>query len=135
MRHLRPYGLNELRIAVYLRDGRACVYCRRDLSRADTREITVDHVRPARSRGNYYEGNLVLACRRCNSSRGKLRLSLFASPAALARIRRQLKKDMAPYLEYVRRTALSLLPLEKLSHDISIYRPPRCAGRRTGRRS
>jgi 5-methylcytosine-specific restriction endonuclease McrA len=50
-----------------LRDGPACLWCGREVWR---RDLTVEHLLP-RSRGGSGEGrNVVLACRRCNRSRG-----------------------------------------------------------------
>ncbi len=48
--------------AKWQRQGKPCAYCG---SRADT----IDHVLPLVRGGTNYEGNLVPACRRCNSSK------------------------------------------------------------------
>jgi 5-methylcytosine-specific restriction endonuclease McrA len=49
------------------RDGPACVWCGRELWRAD---LTAEHLLP-RSRGGHATlENLVVACRRCNRARG-----------------------------------------------------------------
>lgn len=58
----------EKRLAIYLRDGLACVYC--GLSVEDGTSLTLDHLTPFSSGGRHHAENLVTACFRCNSSRG-----------------------------------------------------------------
>ena len=55
------------RLAIYLRDGSACVYCRRDASVGAL--LTLDHVVPRNHGGGNKPHNLVTSCRSCNSSR------------------------------------------------------------------
>jgi 5-methylcytosine-specific restriction endonuclease McrA len=57
----------DLRLAVYLRDGRACVYCQRDASMGAV--LSLDHVIPVIHKGSNHPTNLVTACVNCNSSR------------------------------------------------------------------
>jgi len=56
-RHVR----NEL-LAGWMRKGRSCYYCIHPV-------MTVDHVIPLTRGGTHWEGNLVPACRSCNSSK------------------------------------------------------------------
>lgn len=49
-------------LARWLRQGRRCTYC-------DDLADTIDHVVPLVRGGTNYEGNLVPACRRCNSAK------------------------------------------------------------------
>ncbi len=60
----RDYGpaWRTLSVAVLERDGRVCHWC------GDT-ATTADHVIPRRAGGTDDLGNLVAACRRCNSGR------------------------------------------------------------------
>ena len=57
------------RLALYHRDGFACVYCgvRADRSSA---KLTLDHVTPCELGGTNAPGNLVTACLSCNSAKG-----------------------------------------------------------------
>ena len=68
----RTQGMNwirrEKRLALYLRDGLACVYCGERVE--DGAQLTLDHLRPYSKGGTNHEMNLVTACHRCNSRRG-----------------------------------------------------------------
>jgi len=52
------------REAVFERDGHTCVYC------GSTENSELDHVVPLSRGGPHCEDNLVVACRRCNASKG-----------------------------------------------------------------
>lgn len=58
------------RLAIYLRDGLACVYC--GLGIEDGVRLTLDHLVPhsTTTKPNNKTENLVTACATCNSSRG-----------------------------------------------------------------
>lgn len=56
------------RIEVIIRDKRICRYCSKEL---ELPEITIDHVKPQALGGRHDLENLVVACKRCNSSKGK----------------------------------------------------------------
>lgn len=56
----------EKRLAIYRRDGLACVYCRRS-----GLALTLDHLTPRSQGGTNDATNLVTACVRCNSRRNK----------------------------------------------------------------
>lgn len=62
----------EKRLAIYLRDRFACVYCERDLSQASPRDLTLDHLTPRSSGGSNDPSNLITACHPCNSKRRAL---------------------------------------------------------------
>lgn len=53
----------EKRLAIYHRDGFACVYCGAE------DKLTLDHLQPRELGGTHSEENLVSACVTCNSSR------------------------------------------------------------------
>lgn len=55
------------RLRVIRRDGSRCYLCGRLLAR---HEITLDHVVPLERGGPHTEGNLRVACRSCNASKG-----------------------------------------------------------------
>lgn len=48
-------------------------------------ELTLDHVQPRVRGGDHSEGNLVTACRACNTRKGHRRLSVFLHDDAVAR--------------------------------------------------
>jgi len=60
---LEPRGRTKRVLETY---GPNCVYCSREL----TQEATIDHVRCISKGGSNWIGNLLPACRRCNTSRG-----------------------------------------------------------------
>jgi 5-methylcytosine-specific restriction endonuclease McrA len=64
--------LNRNRI--FERDGYRCVYCG---ELWPVEELTVDHVEPRVRGGDHSEGNLVTACKACNTLKGHRRLSVF----------------------------------------------------------
>ena len=70
---MNRYGRNwirpEKRLALYLRDGVACVYCGRSVEAAAP--LTLDHLRPVSKGGSNDASNLVTACHDCNSARKK----------------------------------------------------------------
>jgi len=67
---------------IFLRDGYRCVYCG---ERFPTEELTLDHVQPRVRGGDRSEGNLVTACRGCNTVKGHRRLSVFLHETPSAR--------------------------------------------------
>ncbi len=71
-RNERNQGMNwirqEKRLAIYMRDGLACVYCLEGLE--DGVKLTLDHLKLYSRGGSNNESNLVTACLTCNSSRG-----------------------------------------------------------------
>jgi 5-methylcytosine-specific restriction endonuclease McrA len=70
------------RSGVFDRDGNRCVYCGEQFP-AD--ELTLDHVQPRVRGGDRSEGNLVTACKACNTLKGQRRLSEFLHEHAPAR--------------------------------------------------
>ena len=70
----------EKRLALYLRDGLACVWC--GLSVEDGAQLTLDHLKPHSKGGSNEAGNLVTCCQRCNSSRGNRSVKSFAEAVA-----------------------------------------------------
>ena len=62
------------RSGIYGRDEFRCVYCGQQFPED---ELTLDHVQPRVRGGDRSEGNLVTACRGCNTLKGHKRLSVF----------------------------------------------------------
>lgn len=58
-----------LRDRIFHRDEFRCVYCARVLP---PEELSVDHVEPRMRGGDQSGGNLVTACRPCNTAKGSL---------------------------------------------------------------
>lgn len=71
----------EKRLAIYLRDGLACVWCGAKIE--DGARFTLDHLKAHAHGGSNHESNLVTACERCNSSRGTRSLKRFAAAVAV----------------------------------------------------
>ena len=71
----------EKRLAIYLRDGLACVYCGDSVE--DGAQLTLDHVICHSAGGSNKATNLVTCCHRCNSSRGARKLSVWAKAVAV----------------------------------------------------
>jgi 5-methylcytosine-specific restriction endonuclease McrA len=62
------------RNGIFERDGYRCVYCGEQFP---AEELTLDHVQPRVRGGDRSEGNLVTACKACNTLKGQRRLSVF----------------------------------------------------------
>lgn len=77
-------GMNWLRpvkrLAIYLRDGLACVYCGHSLETGA--KLTLDHLKPYSKGGGNEATNLVTCCNRCNSARGNRSVALFTKAVA-----------------------------------------------------
>lgn len=92
------------RARIFERDEYRCVYCGERFAADD---LTIDHVESRVRGGDHSEGNLVTACKACNTKKGHRRLAEFLrdEPAARAnfqrlahhvwpRIRRVLAEDL-----------------------------------------
>ena len=99
----------DLRLAVYMRDGFACLYC------GDTLEggavFTVDHIRPRQLGGSHEADNLVTCCSYCNTEKRHLVLHVFLLhlesygrllPGTGERIAAALATPIGPFLERAR---------------------------------
>ncbi len=67
---------------IFERDQHRCVYCGEVFP---TEELTLDHVQAHVRGGDRSEGNLVSACRGCNTLKGHRRLSDFLRESEVAR--------------------------------------------------
>lgn len=70
----------ERRLALYIRDGLACVYCGDGIE--DGATLTLDHCKPNAQGGCNGNANLVTACKRCNERRGTRPVAEFARAVA-----------------------------------------------------
>lgn len=71
----------EKRLAIYMRDGLACVYCEAALE--DGTQLTLDHIVPVSKGGSNAHRNLVTACHPCNTRRGNRDVEVFAEAVAM----------------------------------------------------
>lgn len=71
----------ERRLAIYLRDGLACVYCGANIEEHGI-TLTLDHLTPYSKGGSSTSHNLVTACQKCNSSRGDRSVEEFSKVVA-----------------------------------------------------
>lgn len=69
------------RLAIYLRDGLACVYCSAGVETGVV--LTLDHLVPRIKGGSNKSSNLATACMGCNSSRGQLPWRSFVEESQL----------------------------------------------------
>jgi 5-methylcytosine-specific restriction endonuclease McrA len=67
---------------IFERDAYRCVYCGQQFP---VEELTIDHVEPSVRGGDQSDGNLVTACRACNTLKGHRRLSDFLRAEKVAR--------------------------------------------------
>lgn len=79
-RHGMNWIRQEKRLAIYMRDGMACMYC--GLSIEEGAQLSLDHIEPRSRDGSNSESNLVTSCVKCNSSRGNRPVEDFANAVA-----------------------------------------------------
>ncbi len=70
------------RLEIFARDGYRCVYCGERFAPED---LSVDHVQPRMRGGDGSGGNVVTACRGCNTAKGGQRLAHFLAGNETAR--------------------------------------------------
>ena len=106
-----PLFQTTLRAFVYHRDGGKCQYCGKRPGKDNP--LTLDHIVPRAAGGTDRPDNITTACRRCNLAKADQPVEQFLSrrPAALARIRAQLKKPLASasHLNVIIPTLIGLL--------------------------
>lgn len=80
----RTQGMNWIRknkrLAIYLRDGMACLYCGDSV--VNEVKLTLDHLKPYSKGGSNDSKNLITCCLQCNSKRGNRRVKDFAAGVA-----------------------------------------------------
>ena len=77
-----PPPPTTLRERIFARDEYRCAYCAETYPRE---ALTLDHVEPRMRGGDRSEGNLVTACRACNTRKGSLPAWAFLAEDAAAR--------------------------------------------------
>ncbi len=77
-----PGASTVKRAEIFARDGFRCVYCG-GVFEAD--ELSIDHVQPRMRGGDGSWGNVVTACRGCNTAKGGRRLAQFLAENPAAR--------------------------------------------------
>ncbi len=82
------------RLAIYARDGWECLICGLNLRGCDPRAITLDHIRPRINGGGNDSRNLYTCCQSCNSKRQDRPLAGFASPDAIKRVKRNIRRKL-----------------------------------------
>lgn len=95
----------DKRLAIYLRDDLACVWCGDGIEQGV--QLSLDHLTPHSKGGGNHESNLVTCCTRCNSKRQARTMTQFAADVAAytlqaaseikARIRRNRARKMTGY--------------------------------------
>lgn len=91
----------QKRLAIYCRDGFACLYCGAGVENCQARgfgpndpreacqvtsvQLTLDHLTPRVRGGGNREDNLITCCMACNTARGKRPWRLFATESATGR--------------------------------------------------
>lgn len=78
----------SLRERVFVRDAYRCVYCGIAFP---SEQLSLDHVQPRMRGGDNSEGNLVTACRACNTRKGSLPAWAFLA---------ELPEERANFLQY-----------------------------------
>lgn len=104
---------DEKRLAIYLRDGMACIYCGASVE-GDTR-LTLDHVKPYSKGGSNEPGNLVTCCHKCNSSRGDRALKTFVD--AVAEYTRQDAEEIQKRIRRHRARGIDVAAAKKLMEE------------------
>jgi hypothetical protein len=105
------YGMHWIRdskrIAIYLRDGLACVYCGTTLEEG---KMSVDHIRVRSRGGSNSPTNLVTACLKCNKRRGERHLDVW-----LDIVVKDINPDttVAELRKHIRNCTRRVLPIEQ----------------------
>lgn len=107
----------ERRLAIYLRDGLACVWCGASVEQ-DT-VLSLDHLQPHCKGGSNLATNLVTACKRCNDSRGARSLRAFAKSVVSYLGLRRPEQAMMDILRRVQGAVKRPLPLEEAKQLIA----------------
>lgn len=92
---------SEKRLALYLRDNLACVYCGQGIEVGI--RLTLDHLIPYIQGGSNQAENLVSCCLFCNSSRSDRNWKTFARSVATYRNRGITAKALIAHIEQTRK--------------------------------
>lgn len=112
------------RFAIYARDGFRCVHCRAATPKAyDGIGLTVDHIVPRNEGGTNEIGNLVTACKKCNSSRQDKRLPRAVERKLLLRAGKPLNRELGRVLAAIF-SKRSVIREMKETTDVQISESP-----------
>ena len=65
------YGTKEQQAAIWEKTGGNCAYCGDVLNPFEKNGFSYDHIEPQSNGGGHETDNLLIACRSCNSQKGK----------------------------------------------------------------
>lgn len=82
----------EKRLAIYIRDGLACCYCRSAVDEGT--KLTLDHLKPHSRGGTNEPKNLVTSCLSCNSARQDKPVEKFAPKRVLTLIQKTIQREI-----------------------------------------
>jgi hypothetical protein len=102
-----------LRDAIFARDAHRCVYC---AGVYPPEQLSLDHVQPRLRGGDNSPGNLVTACRGCNTRKGSLPAWAFLA---------ELPEERANFLRY----ATAVWPRLRRAVEEAVPPPPGRGGR------
>jgi hypothetical protein len=105
------HGMNwirqDKRLAIYLRDGLACVYCAASVEEGAS--LTLDHVHPVINGGTNSTVNLVTSCIRCNVAKSTRNVREFVDTLA-AYLDHDIKAiDILRHIETQRASAVDVM--------------------------
>lgn len=91
-KHGQHWITDVRRLAIYLRDGMACIYCGKTVEQKA--QLTLDHIRPRCRGGGNESHNLVTACIQCNAKRGSRAFAPFVRERGIcpARLRQSCRR-------------------------------------------
>lgn len=128
--HGRKWIRDDKRLAIYLRDGLACVWC--NLGIESGIALTLDHFKARSKKGDNSARNLVTSCVSCNSRRGNLPAHQYAIVAAYDQSRddsdailKRVHRQRAMSLPYFRKQAQELLRSRGLTQVVASIRHER----------
>ena len=110
----------DLRLAIYLRDRFACLYCGQDLhgnTLFTTAELTLDHLTPQKEGADNRPTNLITACRKCNCSRRDKPWKQFATGGAVDRIARNRRRSIKRYRDVAKSLIFNGLKATDVTFD------------------
>src|SRR2546423_6769018 len=82
----------DKRLAIYLRDGLACVYCGATAEQGTQFEL--DHVHAGSTN---HQSNLVTACKNCNTRKADRPVRKFASQQVMRHVHRCTARQLTPF--------------------------------------
>lgn len=101
MWHGHHWIRDDKRLAIYLRDGLACAYCRTTAIPTGPNPACVEHVHAFERGGSNHHSNLVTACTKCNARKSDKLLRKFAriigDESIMERVAKFTSRQLRPY--------------------------------------